>query len=668
MRNPLKLLAGVLLIAVITAVTAIIMLVTALDPNTFKSPLTSLIARSTGLDADIQGDMTFSLLPHIELNLNDLRLKNPMLPGTPEILRSEKMILHIRIWPLLFGTYDIKTIELHGLHLSLTRDSNGTCTWVIPSADEADSASDHARQREDHLGTDHLTTDPMTLRHLKDLNVTNATIACQDQLNKQSFTLDGLNLSLHPIGHDRHADLRVTGRYTANTFPHAVHLDLNSTCVLSPDARQILFQQFQAGLTIRDPLIPLASSQATLTGTLVLQPFQKKIIFRAVKVRCMDLDMFTSSTLNWGLPAWEGSLLLNANPRTTTTDMGLGHLLPGGPSTLRSLDLRAHFKAEKGDIHVKNFHALLDGQTLTGQGRVSQFSLPKITFKVAADRLDLTPYLTLPAHTNAAKTDHPKLPEWLKTLRLRGSLTANAITWKNITTGSARAGFRANKGILRIYPVNARILKGRVAGNIRADLTGPRPLITLTTDLRGLRIQELTDETTNSTNILGTVTAFVKSTYTGTPWSPDQSTIKGTVSLHVTNGTLIGVDLSQAGHEGDSNQRSLASSSVHPFSTLSFQGVLQDGILSTQDFILESDTLDLEGAGAYDLATDHIQGELLGTAPYRLPGILSLNGSMHHPATTWEPQGTPIPASPPAKQATHPQDTHLPDPGESRGN
>jgi AsmA protein len=270
-------------------------------------------------------------------------------------------------------------------------------------------------------------------------------------------------------------------------------------------------------------------------------------------------------------------------------------------------------------------------------------------------------------HTVAIKDDPAKIPAWLKTLRLRGSLTANAISWDTITADSTRATFRANKGILRIYPIQARILDGRIAGNIRADLTGSRPVITMTTDLRGLRIKELTDRETNSTNILGTITAFVKSTYTGTPWSPDQSTIKGTVSLRVTNGTLVGMDLKQAGKKLESNQRFSTSPRVHPFDTLSFQGALQDGMLSTQDFILKSDTLDFEGTGMYDLANDHIQGELRDTAPDPLKGVLSISGSLYHPTTRWKPEDTPGSASLPTRQGSRSQDTHLSDTRQSHG-
>jgi len=642
MRNPVKIIAGISLLAITLAITTAILLVRVLDPNTFKGPLTALITRSTGLTTQIQGNMTFSLWPHIELNFNDIRFTSPSLPGNQHRIRAEKTTLIINIWPLFSGRYDIRAVEVHGLQLTLSRDSNAT-PFFPGTAEENTHGATKASA--------------LTMRHLKSVNISNATLTCEDQHKKKTFVLDQVNLNLRTLVHGRDANLQMRGRYRSAASDRTALLNIGGTCILSMDGRELLFQQFQADMRLKGTGIPGGTTNATLTGTLVLQPHQKKIVFRAVKAHLPDMDLFTSSTLQWANPSWEGGLIMNTNPQKITRLITGHNSLPGLRQIPRSLDLRTHFKAVPGDIRIKNFHALIDGQTLTGESRVSQFALPKITFKLAADHLDLTEYLALPPETRApAPNEAPFIPPFLKTLRLYGSVTANAITWQDITTSTASATFRAQKGILRIYPLNIRLFDGRATGTIRTDLGGNQPVTRIRTNLKDLRILTTGNENPRGASIQGTFTSYIDVTGQGALWAMDQSTLNGTVSLLVTNGTLRGMNLQQTEHDRDGTQRFSTSPKILPFTSLSAQGTLFAGTISVQDADLQAEHLHLKGTGTYDLAADHLLGKIRVADADNTWRILRISGSAHQPAITIRkssgPQQKPVhsiphgPASP----------------------
>jgi len=657
MRNPVKIIAGISLLAITLAITTAILLVRVLDPNTFKGPLTALITRSTGLTTQIQGNMTFSLWPHIELNFNDIRFTSPSLPGNQHRIRAEKTTLIINIWPLFSGRYDIRAVEIHGLQLTLSRDSNATSSWLTPETTNVTPFFPGTAEKQRGATK----ASALTMRHLKSVNISNATLTCEDQHKKKTFVLDQVNLNLRTLVHGRNADLQMHGRYRSAASDRTALLNIGGTCILSMDGRELLFQQFQADMRLKGTGIPGDTTNATLTGTLVLQPHQKKTLFRALKAQLPDMDLFTSSTLQWANPSWEGGLIMNTNPQKITQLITGRNSLPGLRQIPRSLDLRTHFKAVPGNMSIKSFHALIDGQTLTGKGRVSQFALPKITFKLAADHLDLTKYLALPPKTRApAPNEAPFIPPFLKTLRLYGSVTANAITWKDITTSTASATFRAQKGILRIYPLNIRLFDGRATGNIRTDLGGNRPVTRIRTNLKNLRILTTGNENSNGTSIQGSFTSYVDVTGQGALWAMDQSSLNGTVSLHVTNGTLQGMNLHQPEHERDRTQRFPTFPKVLPFTSLSAQGTLFAGTVSVQDVDLHAEHLHLKGTGTYDLAADHLLGKIRVADADNTWRILRISGSVHQPAITIQkssgPQQKPVHSIPhgPASSRTMP--------------
>ncbi|MDD2218548.1 MAG: AsmA-like C-terminal region-containing protein [Desulfoplanes sp.] len=235
-------------------------------------------------------------------------------------------------------------------------------------------------------------------------------------------------------------------------------------------------------------------------------------------------------------------------------------------------------------------------------------------------------------------------------------MTANAITWQDITTSTASATFRAQKGILRIYPLNIRLFDGRATGTIRTDLGGNQPVTRIRTNLKDLRILTTGNENPRGASIQGTFTSYIDVTGQGALWAMDQSTLNGTVSLLVTNGTLRGMNLQQTEHDRDGTQRFSTSPKILPFTSLSAQGTLFAGTISVQDADLQAEHLHLKGTGTYDLAADHLLGKIRVADADNTWRILRISGSAHQPAITIRkssgPQQKPVhsiphgPASP----------------------
>ena len=647
MRIPVKLCAGIGLLVSIAAVTAGVLLVTALDPQSLKNPLAAFITRATGLHAQIQGTMTISLLPHAGLRLNNGRLTNPDLPGNPEVLRVASMALRLDIPSLLTGRVAVTEVQAHGVHLTLTRDSLGTCTWKPDTADRATPGSHPPEKDVPRDSREENLSQRFTFSHLRTVNISQSTLTCEDGAGQQSFLLDHVTVDLsiqHPDT-PREAALHVTGRYRQAGHDATAKVNLNSTCILSPDGEKILFKDFRARLKLREKSLPTGRANALVSGTLALNPGQKKIVFQAVKAHALDTDLFTSSTLNLAPLTWEGGLIFNTDPKKFLKAMGRGALLGSTPRIFRQLDLRTQFKASPTEIRLLRFHGLLDGQTLSGEGRFSHVSQPILTFKIETDRINITPYISKNSEKKPAPSQKNALPPFLKTLHVRGTLTANALTWKNHTATGVSTTLRARKGIFRIYPLKARFREGRVHANIRMDLNPPLPNISLKTNIEGISLGTQPDKETGRTSVMGTCTSFVDITCKGTPLTPDLSTLQGTASVQITNGTLTGVDLFPEEPEPAGTQPpGLPSPRVLPFATLSFTGVLHGGILSTQDLFLQAGIRQLHGTGTYDPATDQMEGDMVISDPPSSPKTVNITGSVHRPSLL--APGAPKPSVP----------------------
>jgi hypothetical protein len=333
------------------------------------------------------------------------------------------------------------------------------------------------------------------------------------------------------------------------------------------------------------------------------------------------IELLTSSTLTWDQPSWEGGLIVNARLPRALRSLGRGdRKIDHYPDRI---DLKTHYSLHPDTLVFRDVHMVIDGQTVRGEGSVTGFPRPRVTFRAFGDRLDLTRYLRPDAHAN--------LPSWLRTSRIRGNVSINRLGLAEWTAGNVSTLIRTNQGILRIYPLKGEIAEGNMEANIRVDMNPAIPTTTFRADVRNMQIRDLTETTAPATGLLGSMDIFMDLTWQGIPWRPDFETLSGKATVDALNGTVVGFELPRDDPSSFLTKRFSPGEKILPFSALSARLQLTRGVMETRHLRLQTRTTTITGTGSYDLVDDDLNGVLTVRDSGSSTGTLEVGGTLSRP-------------------------------------
>ncbi len=117
---------GGLLLVLLLLVIAIPFVV---HPNQYRAPIAALVKNLTGRELIIHGDVGFSLLPDLEVILQDVTLANDPEFGTNPMARVTTVAVGVQFLPLLSGRLEVDRASMLGLSLYLQRNGAGKSNW-----------------------------------------------------------------------------------------------------------------------------------------------------------------------------------------------------------------------------------------------------------------------------------------------------------------------------------------------------------------------------------------------------------------------------------------------------------------------------------------------------------------------------------------------------------
>ncbi|GAU08322.1 AsmA family protein [Desulfoplanes formicivorans] len=600
MRWFLKIFLGILALFILAMALATILI----DPDDLKPWLRTLVHQHTGLTLEIRKPLELSLFPRPELMARGVRLTVPGQPHNLPLVEAKQCVMGVSAWSIWSGGFDLSRIVIHGL----TMDADLASQISPPDTQQTRSDS----------GPPSVTALPLAINHIQQLRITNATLTGLPDIFGTTRVLTIAELDVQGLGREVPAPARC--RATCNNMA----LDLNGSLTLSRDLTTLLVQDIQARVTAPSPFLPTTSINTTLAGTLFLDPPNDRLVLRAVRATLPGLDILTSSTINWARPSWEGGVIVNAVFTQAARALGLA---ANNLTTLpRRVDLRTHFSLHPDTLALRDVHTVMDGQTLRGQARVSDFTRPSITFKAFGDHVNMGRYL--PPAPDTDRTAEP--PAWLKTARVRGSFSANRITLGSLVADNPQTLVRVNKGIVRIYPLKATIANGTMEANIRVNLNASPPTSTLRTHLKNIQIRDLVDTDQPSTALLGAMDMFFDLTWQDVPWRPHVATMHGQATIDAVNGTLVGVRIPGSKSPSPLTERMVPPGDIIPFSLLAARFDVESGVMKTRRFTLKNRSFTLTGRGTYDPGTDELGG-ILSLVNTTSRQTLQLQGSLNEP-------------------------------------
>lgn len=360
----------------------------------------------TGLDPILRGETQVSLFPTGSVSLSDIILGDTNAAEPP--LMAEKLTARLRFFPLLLGRIEVSDVSLVNPRIALILHKDGTSNWSPLLASLQRNFDPKAKATEKTVS-------------FSEILITGGNVWLQDEIRGISERLRDVNMSLAWPAISR--SFAATGRLIWRYEPMEVSVTLADFAAA--------LQGDRSGLKIRLAGPPL---KAAFDGAMSLRP--------TLKI--------------------DGALSADSNSLRRAMIWAGGQPLPGGG--FGKFSLKAQTNVVAGTVALTQANLEIDGNVAEGVLTFASNGRQVVQGTLAADEIDLTPYLS--TIRLLAISDR----EWSRTpLDLEG-LSANELDLRlsaaKMTIGSAKLGRTAIAANLRGGRMTVTVGESRAFGGV----------------------------------------------------------------------------------------------------------------------------------------------------------------------------------------------------------
>jgi AsmA protein len=275
-------------------------------------------------------------------------------------------------------------------------------------------------------------------------------------------------------------------------------------------------------------------------------------------------------------------------------------------------------------------NAHLANLEMTGMFIVNNYQLnPQMAGDMQFKPLDLKKFLQaigqdVPDLQNAkmmtAKINFTDAPLGLGTLVLHGKVTLDELQAAKIAVSHILMNADLKNSVLDLSSIAASLYQGTLQGNAKVDFKTATPQLTIQAKLNGVQIEPLLQDLGHQHDkikIKGASDIDLQLTSTGSDANAVVRNLNGTLTFAFKNGQVEGVNL---GYLIDSAYALVrrqappaAGENVTNFGQMTGTGVIQNGVITNKDLVLDSPRFTSKGDGTVDLVNQKINYSLKTT-------------------------------------------------------
>ncbi len=448
-------------------------------------------------------------------------------------------------------------------------------------------------------------------------------------------------------------DAKLTGKLSANVHAEGPtnNLALNGTIngrnleVTGKDIKQaVKVPSLDLNLTpqlIRSNPFTATSGATTLNGQLAVAQYTSPspTVDATIKTVNAKLDELLNIAKAYGMDAVKGmsgsgaiSLDLHATGPIKNTDAmnfsGSGAIQNATlktPALTQPVNLRnVNLQFTQNSLNLTNINGSVGSNNISGNLSVANFQAPRLTFALAADKLNVTELQKLmssdkpaPAKKAAAswsliptaEAAPPPKPSLLDEATGSGTISVGSLIYDRTVVSNVKSNVNLNHGVIQLNPLTGQVFGGQINGSITADLRRQAASFAVNAKLTGADANQLLTAVANSKDTLyGTLNANLNQTFS-TPASGDVTqTLNGPFAFTLTNGKLTKVDLvsevSKIGKFGGSAAG--AGKGFTAISSMSGTFDVHNGVANTNDLKASLDVGSIAAAGSINLVNEDL--------------------------------------------------------------
>jgi len=288
------------------------------------------------------------------------------------------------------------------------------------------------------------------------------------------------------------------------------------------------------------------------------------------------------------------------------------------PSLTQPINVRnANLQFTQNSLNMTNLAASVGSTNASGNLSVANFQAPRLTFALAADKLNIAELQKLvvnkPAPAKKAEASWTLVPSayaapapqpsFLDTSTGSGTITVGSLVYDRTTLSNVHSNVNLNHGVITMNPLIAQVYGGQINGSITADLRHEASAFAVNARLTGADANQLLTAVGNTKDtVYGTLNATVNQTFS-TPASGDVTqNLNGPFAFTLTNGKLTKLDLMN--ELGKIGKFSGGSKGYTAISNMSGTFDVRNGAANTNDLKATLDVGTIAATGTINLVNE----------------------------------------------------------------
>jgi AsmA protein len=217
----------------------------------------------------------------------------------------------------------------------------------------------------------------------------------------------------------------------------------------------------------------------------------------------------------------------------------------------------------------------------------------------------------------AASTATAAPKDSLRDLNLAGTIKVGKLKVAKLNIADVKATLKADKGLIRLNPISARLYQGTYAGDITLDARNKVSTIALNEKLSAVQIGPLLKDLQGEEPLTGTANITAKLKGKGATQESIKETLNGKIGFQFLDGALKGVNIGKMIRDARSSLRGGTASGDEPaqtdFASITGTATVKNGLVSNRDLSAKSPLLRVTGKGTASLPQETIDYKITTT-------------------------------------------------------
>ncbi|ELE1905760.1 AsmA family protein [Vibrio vulnificus] len=592
-------------------VMAAIALVTLVNPNQFKPLITEQVAKQTGLELVIEGDIEWQFFPSIGFSLGKTELKNPQGFSQENLFKVESVGIDISVMPLLDKVLQIGDVRLDGAEFHLETRKDGQKN--IDALTQQQKAQQETVQQE-------VSSEPTTdasqqpgaaadwRMELAGITVSNAKLVNQDRQAGTSLELYDVNFSLSEFAFDQwtKAEFSAKGKNNQQQFSANGKLEFQ----LAQDFSSYALRNIELNSQFSDP----ATKMDTIKLVLDTFEFDKdNALTFEIKGQASGMELSANGSAQLHVDAAISTVMVKAFQLESQLN---GKSLPQSPMKV-AMSSEVTFDVPSSHLSLVLNKLTANAIALDGKADVTLAEIPKVRFSLHSPEIDLDEFLGLTqpsqetASTNSSndKNAHPEAnnevePDLsaLKTLDVIGQVSIDKLKANNAKLQNVITKFTVNRGIATLDRFDANLYQGSINASAKLDARRSPATYSVKKRIKGVQVQPLLVDVAQNDKLEGTGNIDVDVKGSSLTPSGIQKNLVGTVEINFADGAVNGINVAQMIRENYAKIKGKkldATDGVQKtdFSSMTATLTLNKGKVTTNNMHMQSPLLRIRGKG-----------------------------------------------------------------------